>query len=145
MEALLGLPNGHYDAETAPSLALLRSGLFYSKTLKAIARKVRRQIGGTYSSIHLRRSDKLKAAGAVQARVRDQATQTTTLLSLMRRWIPPRSTVYIGSTEPPAFFAPMASSYRLLFASNFWCSNFNMLLHPLTFGWIFNIHIFNAN
>lgn len=118
-EQLLGLPHGHYGAETVPSLALLRSGLFYSKPLKAAARKIRRLIGGPYSSVHLRRSDKLKAAGASQASVRDVATQAITLARLMRHWVPPGGTLYIGSTEPPAFFAPMASSYTLLFASNF--------------------------
>ena len=118
-EALLGLPSGHYDAETAPSLALLRSGLFYSKALKAIARRIRRAIGGAYYAVHLRRSDKLRAAGAAQAHSRDLATQPSTLLALMSHWAPRGSTLYIGSTEPPPFFAHMASTYPLVFASNF--------------------------
>ena len=118
-EALLGLPSGSYDAETAPSLALLRSGLFYSRALKATARKIRRSIGRPYSSIHLRRSDKLRAGGASQAASRDLATQSTTVLRLMHHWATPGSTLYIGSTEPPPFFAPLASAYDLVFASNF--------------------------
>lgn len=127
LEALLGLPSGHYESETVPSLALLRSGLFYSRPLKAVARKIRRQIGGAYASIHLRRSDKLKAAGASQAASRDLATQPSTLLRLMRHWTAPGSTVYIGSTEPPPFFEPLAPTYRLLFSSNF-----TELMRPLT-------------
>ena len=126
-EALVGLRNGHYDAQTAPSLALLRSGLFYSWPLKAVARKIRLAIGGSYLSVHLRRSDKLKAAGASLTSSRDLATQPDTLRRLMRHWAVPGSTLYIGSTEPPNFFAPMASAYRLLFASNF--SDF---LRPIT-------------
>lgn len=126
-EALLGLPSGHYDAATVPSLALLRSGLFYSRPLKATARRIRKLIGGRYSAIHLRRSDKLKAAGASQAVARDRATQPSTLLALLRKWAPPGATLYIGSTEPAPFFAPMAPSYRLLFGSNF-----SALLQPLT-------------
>lgn len=118
-EALLGLPRGSYDAETAPSLALLRSGLFYSRTLKATARKIRRSIGGPYSSIHLRRSDKLRAGGASQAASRDLATQPSTVLTLMLNWATPGSTLYVGSTEPPQFFAPLATAYSLVFASNF--------------------------
>jgi len=125
-EELLGLPANSYTDETAPSLALLRSGLFYNRALKEVARRIRRLIGGPYSGVHLRRSDKLRAAGASQAATRDRATQAGTLLSVMQQWARPGDTLYIGSTEPASFFAPLNAAYRLLFSSNF-----SALLQPI--------------
>lgn len=111
-----------YNDDTAPSLALLRSGLFYSRQLKAVARRIRRRIGGDYSSLHLRRSDKIKPpfCRPVECRLRNASTQPLAVLKLLQRWVPAGATLYIGSTEPPPFFeGPLAQAYRLLFASNF--------------------------
>jgi len=123
-EQRLTLPSGFsYDDDTAPSLALLRSGLFFSRPLKAAARRIRARIGGPYHSVHLRRSDKLAACRPSPqcASQRDAATRPDAVLRLVRRWVAPGATLYIGTTEPPAFFegTPLAASYRLLFASNF--------------------------
>ena len=111
-----------YSDDTAPSLALLRSWLFYSRQLKAVARRIRRRIGGEYSSLHLRRSDKIKPpfCRPAECRMRNVSTQQLAVLKLMHRWVPSGATLYIGSTEPPRFFeGPMAQTYQLLFASNF--------------------------
>ena len=123
-ERRLALPAGFaYDDETAPSLSLLRSGLFYAAHLKAIARTIRRGIGGAYYSVHLRRSDKLNECRPQPqcAAQRDAATRPEAVLKLVRRFAPRGATLYIGSTEGPHFFegTPLAAAYRLLFASNF--------------------------
>mmetsp|Transcript_69314 Transcript_69314/g.137442 ORF Transcript_69314/g.137442 Transcript_69314/m.137442 type:complete len:345 (-) Transcript_69314:195-1229(-) len=124
VQVLLRAPHA-FTAETMPSLALLRSGLFYSRELKALARVIRRRIGGSYSAVHLRRSDKLRApfCHPAECRARNHSTQPAALLRMLRHWVPPTappsSTLYIGTTEPPSFFEPLASTYHLLFASNF--------------------------
>lgn len=123
-EHRLALPPGSvYTDDTAPSLALLRSGLFFSRQLKAIARRIRRRIGAPYYSVHLRRSDKLAACRPAPqcAAQRDAATRPDAVLALVRRFAAPGATLYMGTTEPPAFFegTPLATTYRLLFASNF--------------------------
>ncbi|KAL1516055.1 hypothetical protein AB1Y20_002667 [Prymnesium parvum] len=128
VQGMLGRPKP-YTASTAPSLALLRSGLFYSRSLKAIARRIRRKIGGPYSSLHLRRSDKIRPpfCRPAECRMRNASTQPLALVAVLRHWLPQGATLYIGSTERTQFFqGPLASTYRLLFASNF-----SQLLQPL--------------
>ena len=117
-EERLQMPT-QYTTETAPSLAFLRSGLFYSRAIKAVARRIRRRIGGPYSSLHLRRSDKLSACRPAECRIRDTSTRAVPVLKFLQQWSPASSTIYIGSTEPASFFEPLAGTYSLLFASNF--------------------------
>ena len=50
---------------------------------------------------------------------RDQETRPEAIARTLRLWLPPGSRVYIGSTEPPAFFAPLRRSFRLHFAEDF--------------------------
>lgn len=120
VQALLGRSKPYTD-ETAPSLALLRSGLFYSQSLKALAHQIRQTIGGPYSSLHLRRSDKIRApfCQPAECQQRNASTQSLALMKVLAHWVPQKSTLYVGSTEPPHFFRVLARSYRLLFASNF--------------------------
>ena len=81
-------PSSAYTDDTAPSMSLLRSGLFFTRHLKAIARRIRRRIGAPYYSVHLRRSDKLAACKPQPqcAAQRDAATRPDAVLSLVRRF-----------------------------------------------------------
>ena len=83
VQVRLGRASG-YSPETAPSLALLRSGLFYSRSIKSLARSVRRHIGGRYSALHLRRSDKIRPpfCRPAECRTRDLATQVRSPFTL---------------------------------------------------------------
>ena len=119
-QARLAMP-APYTGATAPSLALLRSGLFYSGPIKAAAREIRRRIGGPYSALHLRRSDKLAECHPAPRCVaqRNASTQPPSVLQAMRRFVPRGATLYVGSTEAAPFFSPLAGVWNLLFASNF--------------------------
>lgn len=83
------------------------------------ARAIRHAMGGPYYSLHVRRSDKLKECDPRECRTRDTLTQPPAIERALRLWFPPNSRLYIGSTERPAFFAPLNTSYRLFFAETF--------------------------
>jgi hypothetical protein len=86
---------------------------------QSAARAIRHAMGGPYFSLHVRRSDKLKACNPQECRNRDALTQPPAIERALRLWFPPGSRLYIGSTERPAFFAPLNTSYRLFFAESF--------------------------
>lgn len=98
---------------------VLRSGLFYTAPIRAAAAAVRRALGGRYTAVHVRRSDRLHVGcGKDCARV-DALTQPEALLARLRAWYAPGTRVYVGSTEPPAYFAPLRRAFNLSFAEDF--------------------------
>ena len=66
---------------------------------------MRARIGGTYASVHVRRSDKLSACAPADCKRRDTLTRPAALRSALRRWFPEHSSVYVGSTERPDYCA----------------------------------------
>lgn len=102
-----------------PVNVLLRSGLFFAPSIKRAASAIRAQMGGTYASVHVRRSDKLTACSPSDCKMRDEATQPPAIERALRLWLPAQSHVYVGSTDPPSFFEPLRRSYRLHFAEDF--------------------------
>ena len=102
---------------------LLRSGLFFAPRLKAVAAAIRVAIGSRYVAVHVRRGDKLRDRGvsALPLRVKDNLTQPDAVERALGMWLADGTSVYIGSTESPAFFAPLVASgrFRVFFAENF--------------------------
>jgi hypothetical protein len=132
LNRLVGAPPG----ASKPLNIILRSGLFFSRSIKAAATAIRVAIGGAYASLHVRRSDKLvgrayervvngvrvkvpAACSEEDCRTRDRLTRPEAIGKTLSLWIPYGSRVYIGSTEPPSFFEPLRSQYRLHFAEDF--------------------------
>ena len=100
------------------------------------AASIRMAIGGPYASLHVRRSDKLVAKSRTvqingqtvevpaacnpdDCKERDRLTRPEAIEKSMQLWLPAGAHVYIGSTEPPSFFAPLRRTYRLHFAEDF--------------------------
>lgn len=102
-----------------PLNVLLRSGLFFSQQIKWAAAAVRRKIGAPYVSIHVRRSDKLKACSPEDCKSRDELTRANAIGRALNLWFPKGSDVYVGSTERPAYFELLRRSYKLHFAEDF--------------------------
>ena len=119
-----------------PLNIILRSGLFFSHSVKRAASEIRMAIGGPYASLHVRRSDKLveksrtlqingktisipAACNPNDCKERDRLTRPAAIDKSLRLWLPVGSHVYIGSTEPPSFFEPLRASFRLHFAEDF--------------------------
>jgi len=102
-----------------PVNILLRSGLFFAPSIKQAASAIRAQMGGTYASVHVRRSDKLTACDPSDCKKRDEATRPDAIERALRLWLPMNAHVYVGSTEPPSFFEPLRRSFRLHFAEDF--------------------------
>ncbi|KAL1529702.1 hypothetical protein AB1Y20_000641 [Prymnesium parvum] len=102
-----------------PMNVLLRSGLFFAPSIKAAAALIRARIGGGYASIHVRRSDKLTACTPADCATRDALTRPEAVLRALRLWIPLQSHLYVGSTEKPAFFAPLRPHFKLHFSDDF--------------------------
>ena len=136
LAAALNLLVGAPPSTPKPMNIILRSGLFFSPSVKAAAAAIRGAIGGPYASLHVRRSDKLTvkshemvvggtkvtvpaACSPEDCKVRDLLTRPAAIDKTLRMWLPPNSHVYIGSTEPPSFFDPLRKSYRLHFAEDF--------------------------
>ena len=71
---LLGVPQGRKHVNI-----ILRSGLFFSRAIKEAAAAVRARIGGTYASVHVRRSDKLSACAPADCKRRDTLTRPAAL------------------------------------------------------------------
>ena len=132
LNSLVGAP----PSLPKPMNIILRSGLFFSPAIKAAARDIRLAIGGPYASMHVRRSDKLagKSTEAVingvkvsipaacnpeDCKTRDLQTRPDAIARTLQLWMPKMSRVYVGSTEPPSFFAPLRESFRLYFAEDF--------------------------
>ena len=132
LNVLVGAP----PSASRPLNIILRSGLFFAPRIKAAAAAIRAAIGGPYASLHVRRSDKLtaKATSTVIAgrsvvvpaacnpqdcKTRDLLTRPDAIARSLLMWVPAQSHVYIGSTEPPAFFAPLRATFRLHFAEDF--------------------------
>ena len=120
LNSLVGAP----PSLPKPMNIILRSGLFFSPAIKAAARDIRLAIGGPYASMHVRRSDKLagKSTEAVingvkvsipaacnpeDCKTRDLQTRPDAIARTLQLWMPKMSRVYVGSTEPPSFFAPL--------------------------------------
>lgn len=104
---------------------MLRSGIFYSAHIKAAARAVRRAIDGPFAAVHVRRSDKF-ATGCDRAqfsvadcRRMELMTRPEALGQAMSLWLPRGARVYIGSTEPPAYFDGLRQRFSLHFAEDF--------------------------
>ena len=119
-----------------PMNIILRSGLFFSQNIKAAAREIRTAIGGPYASLHVRRSDKLTAkskeveingqkvsipaaCNPEDCKTRDMQTRPEAIERTLGLWLPAGSRVYVGSTEPPSFFAPLRRTFKLHFAEDF--------------------------
>ena len=75
--------------------------------------------GVPQAGLHVRRSDKLTACNPEDCKQRDELTRPAAILRDLQLWLPAQSHVYIGSTEPPAFFDPLRAQYRLHFAEDF--------------------------
>ena len=102
-----------------PMNILLRSGLFFAPKIKAAAAAIRARIGRNYASIHVRRSDKLTACDPADCKNRDAWTRPDAIGRALTLWMPEQSHVYIGSTEGPAFFAPLRRQFQLHFAEDY--------------------------
>ena len=100
---------------------LLRSGIFYSRRIKAAAAAIRNRLGKAYVVLHVRRADRIAPGHCLkeQCEMRDERTRPPAILRALRRFYAEQTTVYIASTEPPQFFASIGSHYRLRFAENF--------------------------
>lgn len=104
---------------------LLRSGIFYSAAIKNAARAVRLRLGPEYVAVHVRRSDKFSSScdratfSATECVKMERMTRPAEILRSLSLWLPPRSRLYIGSTEPASFFEPLRGTYELSFASDF--------------------------
>ncbi len=91
------------------SVHLLRSGLFYHRRIKQSADELRRQIGGAYGGVHVRRSDKIICSAMADCEARDRHTRPGAIRSLLRRTSALANLpIYVASTEPAEFFAPLA-------------------------------------
>ena len=112
---LLGAP----ASAPRPMNILLRSGLFFARHIKEAAAAVQAHIGGSYVSLHVRRSDKLTACTPEDCRTRDEATRPAALLRALDLWFPRGTHVYIGSTERPAYFELLRERYTLHFAEDY--------------------------
>jgi len=112
---LLGAP----ASAPRPMNILLRSGLFFARHIKEAATAVQAHIGGSYVSLHVRRSDKLTACTPEECRTRDEATRPAALLRALDLWFPRGTHVYIGSTERPAYFELLRERYTLHFAEDY--------------------------
>jgi hypothetical protein len=103
-------------------LDMLASGLWYARPLKQAAAAIRRRLGGSYVWLHVRRGDRLqKSLGCAQGVDCAALTRPPAIRRALGLWVPDGSSaaVYVGSDEPPAFFAPLAAHYQLRFAENF--------------------------
>lgn len=112
---LLGAP----ASAPRPMNILLRSGLFFARHIKEAAAAVQARIGGSYVSMHVRRSDKLTACMPEECKARDEATRPAALLRALDLWFPRGTHVYIGSTERPAYFERLRERYTLHFAEDY--------------------------
>ena len=112
---LLGAP----ASAPRPMNILLRSGLFFARHIKEAAAAVQARIGGSYVSMHVRRSDKLTACPPEECKARDEATRPAALLRALDLWFPRGTHVYIGSTERPAYFERLRGRYTLHFAEDY--------------------------
>ena len=112
---LLGAP----ASAPRPMNILLRSGLFFARHIKEAAAAVQARIGGSYVSMHVRRSDKLTACTPEECTKRDEATRPAALLRALDLWFPRGTHVYIGSTERPAYFEQLRERYTLHFAEDY--------------------------
>ena len=100
----------------------LRSGLFYAPHIKAAAAAIVRAMGMPYMAVHLRRGDRLTDAHLTSSsrESRENMTRAIELRSALIASFPPGVPVYVGSTEPLAFFSPLRSApFEIFFASNF--------------------------
>ena len=93
--------NAHAMAEH-----LLKSGIFFAARLKAAAAAIRVRLGARYSSVHVRRGDRLAQYG-----FDGNMTKPDALLRGFGAWFADDENVYIGSDQPDAarFFAPLRS------------------------------------
>ena len=112
---LLGAP----ASAPRPMNILLRAGLFFARHIKEAAAAVQAHIGGSYVSLHVRRSDKLTACTPEECKTRDEATRPAALLRALDLWFPRGTHVYIGSTERPAYFELLRERYTLHFAEDY--------------------------
>eukprot|EP00966_Prymnesium_polylepis_P030874 718301-Prymnesium_polylepis.1 len=111
----------------APQLLphMIRSGLFYSPSIKRAAAAVRRRIGAPYAAIHVRRSDKFSTScelsqfSKADCRRMERITRPHALAAALSKWYANGSHVYVSSTEPPTFFEPLRAAYRLHLPEDF--------------------------
>ncbi|XP_027068462.2 uncharacterized protein [Coffea arabica] len=96
-----------------------------SKKLRNAAEKIKVLLGD-YDAIHVRRGDKLKTRKDRFGVVRslhphlDRDTRPEFISCRIAKWVPPGRTLFIASNErTPGFFAPLASRYKLAYASNY--------------------------
>lgn len=104
------------------TLNYLRSGLFYAPKIKAAAAAIVHALGTPYMAVHLRRGDRLadKGVWGSSSEQRSNMTSALELRGALEAYFPPGIPVYIGSTEPLAFFAPLRGApFQVFFASNF--------------------------
>lgn len=114
---LLRLQAKGHGYESVPPMVehLLKSGLFFAPQLKAAAAAIRSRLGTDYSTIHVRRGDRM-----VQYGMDANLSKPNALLHAMAAWFPARSAVYIGTDERNAtdFFAPLQAHRPIFLASN---------------------------
>jgi len=106
---------------------LLRSGIFYAAPIRAAAAAVRRALGGPYAAVHVRRSDRLKIGCGRECAQADALTRPNELLARLQLWYPPGTVLYVGSTEPPSYFAALRAHFNLSFAEDFRASALSSL------------------
>ena len=98
---------------------LLRSGVFYSAPIREAATAVRRAIGGPYAAVHVRRSDRVSTQCLSECKAMEALTRPRALLASLTAWYRRGTRLYIGSTEPPAFFDILREHFNLTFAEEF--------------------------
>ena len=124
LDAAVGARGELYRRRSSCGLAvhMLRSGLFYAAPIRAAAAAVRHALGGWYAAVHVRRSDRLRVGyGCGDAATCAEAAALTgadALLARLGLWYPPGTPLYVGSTEPPAYFEQLRRRYNLTFAED---------------------------
>jgi len=98
---------------------MLRSGLFYAAPIRSAAAAVRHALGGPYAAVHVRRSDRLSVGCGKECARADALTRPAALLARLRLWYSPGTRVFVGSTEPPAYFASLGEHFNLSFAEDY--------------------------
>ena len=95
--------------------SVLKSGIYFTPRVKAAAAAIVAHLGELYMAVHLRRGDRNTSPTT------NNLTKVGALADFMHSSFPPGATVYIGSTEPLRYFAPLidAAHFRLFFATNF--------------------------
>lgn len=124
---------------------MLRSGLFYAPHVREAANAVRLAIGGPYAAVHVRRSDRVTTECLHECARAEALTRPDALLRALRGWYRPGTRLYIGSTEPPAYFDSLRAHFRVTMAEDFASSALSRIPHNYALYAVETLVFFGAN